>query len=154
MSSWPRDWLSFDQYRLVHDRYLDVLYRDGYIDGHDLRFTTYEQPGGRIVQVSLDGAIACADGVILMVTKYMDVRYSGQTPEVLSTYYRYHAMRAESGLPVIRYDCGHDHLHYHRFGPDGREVRRDPLDLERMPRLDAVVREAVDLVRSWEQPAG
>jgi hypothetical protein len=153
-SRWPRDWLSFEQYRDIHDRYLEVLYRDGYVDSHDLQFTKYERPDGRIEQVSLEASISCAAGVVLLVTKYMDVRYTDKTPEVLSTYYRYHAQRAATGQPVIRYDCGHEHLHYHRFDEDGHEIRRDPLPLQDMPRLDAVIREAVDLARSWDAPAG
>ena len=80
----------------------------------------------------------------------MDVRVVDERLEVVSTYYRYHAWRpGRQGEPLIRYDQGHGDLqpHYHRFDNHGELLRYDELTFEEMPRLDAVIREAVDLAR-------
>jgi hypothetical protein len=149
-SEWPRDWLDFDHYQVVHARYMDVLYRDGFVHSDSLAFTLFTLHGA-VRQVSLEGVICCSNDVDIEVTKYMDTRMSGRRLQVLSTYYRYHAYRPlKGGGPVLRYDCAHDHLHYHRFDPAGTQVRYDSLAFADMPRLDSVVREAVDLVRAWD----
>ena len=115
-----------------------------------LKFTRLTTVDGLVNQVVLEGVIYCSDGVAVEVAKFMDVRYVGGELQVLSTYYRYHAWRpGRSGEPLIRYDQGHEdpQPHYHRFDSEGGLVRYDELSFEAMPRLDAVVREAVDLAR-------
>jgi hypothetical protein len=119
-----------------------------------LRFTLFTLDG-EVVQVSLEGAICGRNEVEIEVTKHMDTRVVVGRLQVLSTYYRYHAYRPSRGSgPVLRYDCAHDHLHYHRFDSAGIQVRHDTLAFADMPRLDAVVREAVDLVREWDGASG
>lgn len=149
-SSWERGWLDLDKYVVVHERYLDVLARDGYVDDVSLTFTKLTAPDGSVRQVKLEGIVFCPEGVAVEVTKYMETRYVEGRLQVISTYYRYHAWRpGRSGEPLIRYDQAHDsdHPHYHRFDSAGEPLRYDDLTLETMPRLDAVVREAVDLAR-------
>lgn len=149
-SSWPRGWLDFDDYQVVHDRYLDVLIRDGFVESVHLNFTLLLGGDGAIAQVELRGVVHCSDAVSVDVTKFMDTRYVSGRLEVISTYYRYHAWRpGRDGEPLIRYDQGHDdpHPHYHRFDHRGELIRYDDLTFDTMPRLDAVIREAVDLAR-------
>ncbi len=105
-------------------------------------------------EVLLEGFIYCADDVVIDVTKFMDARYANGRLEVISTYYRYHAWRPRrGGAALIRYDQGDGDTtqpHYHRFSRDGDLIRYDKLSLDGMPRLDAIVREAVDLAREWD----
>lgn len=152
-SGWPRDWLDFDEYQLVHQRYLDVLLRDGFVESVALSFTRLRGADGAVNQVLLEGVIYCACDVAIEVTKFMDADVSDGRLRVISTYYKYHAWRpGRSGESLIRYDQAHDarHPHYHRFDPKGHMVSYADLSLEQMPRLDAVVREAVDLAREWD----
>jgi Family of unknown function (DUF6516) len=132
---------------------MDVLIRDGFVETSALSFTRVVAADGRTIQILLEGMVYCSDGVAVDVTRYMDVRGATGLIEVISTYYRYHAWRpGRTGESLIRYDQAHDadHPHYHRFDRDGALVRYDDLTLEAMPRLDAVIREAVDLAREWD----
>jgi hypothetical protein len=155
-SSWSRGWIRFDDYRLIHDRYIEVLYRDGYVDSSSLSFSRIIAADGSVAQVVLEGVIRCSDDVAIDVTKFMDVRRVDGRLEVISTYYRYQAWRpGRNGEPLLRYDQAHDSAqpHYHRFSETGALVRYDDLTLDSMPRLDAVVREAVDLARERDARA-
>lgn len=128
---------------------MDALVRDGYVDSHSLRFMEIRAPEGHIEQVRLDGVIHCSDGIAVEVTKFMDARQNGRRIEVISTYYRYHAWRpGGEGEFVLRYDQAHGEPHCHRFSPDGEGLTAS-LTLDAMPRLDEVIRDAVDTVRAW-----
>ena len=124
-----------------------VLVRDGFVDDVDLRFERLLAPNGDLEQMLLTGVVHCLSDVDVAVTKHMAVRWRERRLEVVSVHYRYHAWRVSNQLALIRYD--HQQTvepHYHRFGPDG-----EPVDFEvRMPRLDAVIREAVDLARHYD----
>lgn len=131
---------------------MDVLYRDGFVHDHSLEFTTLIAASGAVEQVRLDGYLRCAGGVMLEVTKFMDTRHAADALEVLTTYYRYHAWRpGRDGELLLRYDQSHGRPHYHRFGRLGGVERYGELTLDTMPRLDAVVREAVELSRAWDK---
>ena len=134
---------------------MDVLRRDGFVEDDSLEFTILRGRNGRIDQVRLDGNVFCSDGVAVEVTKFMDTRELEGRLEVLSTYYRYHAWRPRhGGQSLIRYDQSHGYPHYHRFDRDGNTERHDELTLDTMPRLDAVIREAVELSRAWDAESG
>lgn len=125
--------------------------RDGYVESDSLSFTVIHEPGGRPVQVRLDGVIHGAGGVAVEVTKFMDVRVDGPRIDVITTYYRYHAWRPGApGESIVRYDQAHGVPHCHRFRRDGKVAEVVTLTLDAMPRLDEVVREAVDTARTWD----
>lgn len=151
-SRWPRDWLDFDRYLEVHTRYMEDLYRDGFVQSDELRFERSLHPDRSVKQVLLSGTVHCSNAVDIDVTKYMTARYEDGQLEVISTYYRYHAWRATPGSePLVRYDPYQTgEPHYHRFGPDGEPLIYEVLTLDAMPRLDAVIREAVDLARAYD----
>ena len=151
-SAWPRAWIAYDEYRLIHDRYIEVLYREGIVESDNLVFTEVAE-GRKLRQVHLEGEIVCALGVRVRVSKWLDVRQATDGVEVLSTFYQYHAWRPRAGRrreqPLIRYDQAHEALHRHRFEPTGASLPPQALSLEAMPRLDAVVREAVEIAVHW-----
>lgn len=130
-----------------------VLVRDGFVDADSLAFTLNRDPEtGRVIQITLEGVIRCASGVAIEITKHMDVRDDGDGElSVLSTYYRYHAWRPrQGGHSLIRYDQAHGQAHCHRFAANGEPDRHVMLTLDTMPRLDEVIREAVDIARAWD----
>lgn len=151
-SGWPRDWLDFDDYQDVHQRYMEVLYREGIVEDDDLTFTLSFDPTGQVVKVKLEGQAVCAYGARVRVLKWMDVRPRGDDRiEVLSTFYQYHAWRPARGRQreqaLLRCDQSHGEPHRHRFDSVGRQMGCEPLTLDTMPRLDAFIREA------WEAAA-
>jgi hypothetical protein len=129
---------------------MDVLARDGYVEEDSLAFSTTSSNSGRVLEVRLEGRLRCANDVQLDVTKVMDARQGASGPEVITTYYRYHAHRGQDGTPVVRYDQAHGGPHCHRYARDGSESAYFILTLDEMPRLDEVVREAVEIARRWD----
>lgn len=149
-SAWPRGWLTFEQYQEVHYRCMEDLYREGLVDHDDLRFTETVGAGGEALKIRLSGQIECARGVSVRVLKWMDVRRDARARlEVISRYYQYHAWRPARGRrreqALVRYDQAHGGLHRHVFDTAGHEVRSEPMDLDSIPRLDAFIREAVEI---------
>lgn len=129
---------------------MDLLFDSGYVTSSRLVFIETRMPDGRILQVRLEGSIECAPPVVVEVTKWMDVRYVSGVPEVLSTYYRYHAWRRDRrSRPVLRCDCAHGDAHIHRFDRFGGEEHQS-ITLDEVPRLDDFVYEAVDISRGWD----
>lgn len=132
---------------------MDVLVRDGVVETDDLVFDdVVDETTGEIVQVRLSGTVICCCTSRVRVLKWMDTRpEDGGGIEVITVYYQYQAwMPATSGRreqSLVRYDQAHGGKpHRHQFDGLGREIRHEPLTLEAMPRLDAVVREAAGLV--------
>lgn len=126
---------------------MEVLRREALILDDTLAFRQITERG-MVIQVALEGTITATDDVLLEVTKFMDTRENFGRLEVISTYYRYHALRpGRAGEPLLRYDQSHGFPHYHRFTRDGGTELYEVLTLDQMPRLDAVVREAEALAR-------
>ncbi|MFN0093198.1 MAG: hypothetical protein ACKVVT_00255 [Dehalococcoidia bacterium] len=151
-SAWPRGWLSFESYLLVHDQRLDALYREGLLESDDLVF---ERQGDRQspIQIKLSAdLIQCRSGVRARVLKWMAVRDGLSGIEVLTVFYQYQAWRvAESGpsAPLVRYDQAHGRMHVHRFDAVAGEYVED-LDIDHIPRLDDFLREAVDIADAFD----
>jgi len=132
---------------------MDVLFRDGVVEKDELTFDdVFDEVTGSIVQVRLSGLVTCYGGASIKVLKWMDTRpEDGGGIEVISVYYQYQAWqpatfgRREQSL--VRYDQAHGgRPHRHQFDARGQQLSHEPLTFDTMPRLDAVIREAVDLV--------
>jgi hypothetical protein len=91
-SRWPRAWLDFERYQEVHDRYMEILYREAVLERDTLRFAIVRDRQSNPLQVTLQGLVVCVNGAHLRVLKWMDIRHPGAGRfDVLTTYYQYHA---------------------------------------------------------------
>ena len=152
-SAWPRGWLDYEEYKIVHSRYIAILYDEGIIATDDLVFEeVYDELTGAIAQVGLSGNVICCCGAEVRVSKWMETRPRRDGGfDVRTVYYQYHAWWPKVGKKrqqaLVRYDHAHGSKpHRHQFDPAGRQVGHEELALEMMPRLDAVIREAAGFV--------
>lgn len=157
-SAWPRGWLDYEEYKLVHSRYLAILYDEGVIATDDLIFEeVYDETTGAIAQVGLSGSVTCACGAKVRVSKWMETNLrEGGGFDVRTVYYQYHAWWPKLGKKrqqaLVRYDQAHgSEPHRHYFDPTGRQISHERLTLDTMPRLDAVIREAAALVTAFAE---
>ena len=148
-AKWPHDWNTYEEYRTVHASYMEGLIKEGIVYEERLTFReiTYRS---RIVQVQIHGHIQCARDVIIIVDKLLDAErdWDGRLI-VKGSEYSYHAYIRSTSHSVIRYDCHGEHglssLHKHTFNPKtGKELDSEPIELDDLPSLAEVIRDAVE----------
>lgn len=121
MSRLPRQqgdrhgWNNLDNYLAVHDACMADL-QEYFVEGHTLQIETVDQRTLR-----LHGSVYCHGGLVLHVTKFLELNDAHQ---VRAFGYRYQAQFAEPPLrQIFRYDDAHtyeregheDAFHCHRF---------------------------------------
>ena len=148
---WLHDWYSYDQYRNVHESYMERLAQQGVVLESNLSFIEVSDHTG-LSRVNLTGDIICADGVSVSVEKtLMVLKPANRRPLVKGRFYSYHAwLRDEAEGDLIRYDNadGEDDLHRHDFDPrTGAETARTSIDISELPTLGAFIPQAVELGR-------
>lgn len=140
-----RNWHTYDNYRVVHEHYMDALGNEGIVVSHDLTFVDSPEHSPEGV-IQLLGIVITASGAVLDVDKLFLTRLEpGHHLEVLTNRYIYNARVVESGLTLFRYDNCHgdtDSLHRHRFDTAGGLVAFESVPLTLMPTLEGVIREA------------
>ena len=124
---------------------MDILYDEGVVLADDLRFTESEGRDRLIELVQFDGLVYTRDGGVLETHKRLRVEYRRGAPCVSTAEYVYMALRRSGGRsqPLFRYDNSHGDvmtLHRHRFDHDGGSAGVEPVDPERMPFMDDVIR--------------
>ena len=79
--------------------------------------------------------------------------------EVLGEEYAYHAWRRgtrrTARMHLFRYDNAHgglETLHLHCFNTDGDETHIEPVEIDALPRLDLIIRYAVELANVYLPP--
>lgn len=156
----PRQWHTYDNYRVVHDKQMELLEARGVVLSHDVAFyEDFSSVTGELERVHLDGRIELSSGAKVRVDKWLAVQRDriGRL-EVVADVYAYHAWIVGSDgseLPLFRYDNADDDdlasLHRHRFYDDGtpRELT-EPVPAEQMPYLNEVIEEADRL--AWNHP--
>lgn len=142
---WPREWIAYERYRIVHESNVAALIAEGVVTGDGARFSEHPERGA-FTDAFLRGAITTANGGVLHVNKRLAVRTRRGRPQVLTALYSYHGRAARGGrlVNVVRYDNTHGDtgtLHRHVYDDEGRELGTEPVALERLPPLDGVVRE-------------
>ena len=142
---WPRGWHNYDNYRVTHDNHMDALVEEGVVVRDTLTFRENRDAAGRLVEVNLRGRIETANGGVLVVNKWLDVRHAPRA-EVRTHEYAYHAFvrAAPRRRDLFRYDNCHgglETLHRHAFGPDGNPTGIEPVAHDELPPLDQIIRE-------------
>ncbi len=150
--AWTHDWISYEQYQVVHVSHLRRLQDEGLVLRDGLSFYESVDGSGKLALVTIRGRVACCDDVAIRVDKKLKVR-RGQSNrlEVVTNSYQYHAwVRQRLGTPrrdLIRYDNSRAHdsrLHRHVFTRRGEQV--EPVTLAEMPTLGEFIRQAVKMV--------
>lgn len=134
---------------------MESLYREGLILDDTLTFTHTTGESGELIRVNLAGIVDCRGDVTVEISKWLSVRRGLRNRvEVLTEFYLYHAQHEIGGrqMPLFRYDNAHGELHRHWFDQDGQETRVEDVPIETMPRMDAVLREAVSAAERIVQP--
>lgn len=95
--------------------------------------------------------IICRSGIVIDVTKHLDVRRGRHHDEVRGILYRYHA-HVRGGHNILRYDNQHDdapdEFHRHEFDlATGQERSRLTIEREQMLTLIEMVSEVEQLAR-------
>lgn len=142
---WPRSWISYERYRVIHERNLEALIAENLVTVDTTQFFSYRE-AGELEGVYLQGRVETAGGGVLYVFKRLDVRIRHGRPQVLTNLYTYHArVRLEGGaVDVFRYDNTHgevETLHQHVYDSDGNMIAKEPLPLEELPPLSRIVRD-------------
>ena len=124
---------------------MGVLYAEGVIEHDTLQFTETEGRVGRLELVQLDGIVYTPAGGVLETHKSLSVEYRRGSPYVSTSRYVYMALRRIDGSAqsLFRYDNSHGDvqtLHRHYFDDAGRPAGQEPVDPERMPYMDDVIR--------------
>ena len=124
---------------------MDTLYDEGVVLGEDLRFTEAEGCDGLLELVQLDGLVYTRDGGVLETHKRLRVAYRRGTPYVSTAEYVYMALWRARGRSqrLFRYDNSHgavETLHRHSYDTEGNASGEEPIDPERMPYMDDVIR--------------
>lgn len=101
--------------------------------------------GGRLFEVNLRGRVYTANGGVLVVNKWLEVRYRSRA-EVRTREYAYHAFaRAQPRRrDLFRYDNCHgglDTLHRHHYDERGEQSFVEPISHEELPPLSEIIRE-------------
>jgi len=147
--SWSHDWYSYDNYRNVHDNYMQQLMNEGVVVRD--RLTIHEvSDGDRLVKVQIEGDIECKNDLMVSVNKWLDVRKSPHgRDEVKGCHYSYHTWIRGPRQPILRYDCAHgegvEGLHRHYFDPSTGTGIQEPISLHELPTLEQFIREALAL---------
>ena len=152
---WVRTWIAYEEYESLHLSHMENLYREGLILDDTLTFAHTVRESGELVRVNLTGIVHCRGDVTVEVSKWLAVqRGSRNRVEVKTEFYLYHAHHEVSGARValFRYDNAHGELHRHWFDQAGRETHVEDIPLETMPRMDAVLREAVATAEGSARP--
>ena len=125
---------------------MNALFDEGVVVRDTQRFRDNTTTDGRLTEVNLRGRVYTASGAVLVVNKWLEVRYRARV-EVRTHEYAYHAF--VRSLPrrrdLFRYDNCHgglDTLHRHRFGSDGEPQGLEPIPHHRLPWLSEIIREA------------
>lgn len=158
---WPRRWHEYANYQVVHDRHIEALVDEGVISEHQLSFIGIVDASGETIRVNLRGRLQTGCGGVVIVNKWLAVRRGrANRLEVVTSEYDYHAFtRHPVRMDLFRDDSCHglDTLHRHCFDTDGVEAdHTQPVELERMPPLSEVIREADALARwlaDYHRPA-
>ena len=142
---WPRNWIAYDRYRVIHENSIESLIAEGIVTGDDTQFRGRSQHG-RLTQVDLRGAITTASGGVLHVRNRLAVETRSGRPYVRTSLYRYHGLAPLRGrmIDVFRYDNAHGDtgtLHRHVHDSEGAELGEEPLPLEDLPPLSRIVRD-------------
>lgn len=142
---WRRGWYPYDAYQDVHQSHIEALYREGLLVRDTLTFREI-RTASEFVKVQVRGRVQLTSGAVVVVNKWLDVRRGRQNRvEVRGRHYSYHAWARNPRRDLFRYDDAHGQLHRHVYDQSGREIRVEPLDLDQLPRLDLLVREAARL---------
>ena len=127
---------------------MNALFDEGVVVRDTQRFRENITADGRMTEVNLRGRVYTASGAVLVVNKWLEVRYRARV-EVRTHEYAYHAF--VRSLPrrrdLFRYDNCHgglDTLHRHHFGPDGEPQGSEPIAHHQLPWLSEIIREAED----------
>ena len=143
---WPRDWISWERYRILHENRIEALIREGIIVRNEVRFRDPHWVDG-VLQARVEGEIGTASGGVIHVLEWLAVRTRHGRPQVRATRYGYHGrvrVRGGGSVDVVRYDNTHgdtDTLHRHAFNDSGRDIGKEPLAPERLPPLGDIVAE-------------
>lgn len=124
---------------------MDILYAEGVVVGDDLQFTESVGSDGLLELVEFDGLVYTRDGGVLETHKRLRVEYRRGAPYVSTAEYVYMAIwRSQArSQRLFRYDNSHgevETLHRHAYDVDGDDVGQEPIDPERMPYMDDVIR--------------
>lgn len=155
---WPRDWHSYDQYRVAHDSNMAALAAEGLVLTDAVTFIE-TRAQGRLVEVNVRGRVTTHHGATVTVNKWLAVDSPFGRLCVMTREYDYHVRVQSEGIDqdVFRYDNCHggvETLHRHAFDVQGREVLpQQPIELARMPTLNLIVREG-DFYAAWLIGAG
>lgn len=139
---------------MIHVSQIEALSREGLV--HNDLITFYEVVGARerLLAVNVRGRLECAHRVVLRIDTWLEVRRGRRNVvEVRTRSQSYHAWQRAAGdsrpRDLLRYDDSHEgRLHRHFFDSSGDETDCQPIRREEMPRLDAVIREALLLATS------
>lgn len=142
---WPRRWVSYERYRIVHENRIEALIREGVVVRDDTRFSETRK-AETATDAFLSGEIETASGGVLHVFKRLVMRTRRGRTQVLTALYIYHALVRRDGevVDLVRYDNSHGDtgtLHRHVFDGAGRALGEEPIALEELPPLSGVVRE-------------
>ncbi len=142
---WPRRWIAYERYRVVHESSLEGLIAEGVVTVDGTRFIETQTLDG-LARVDLIGHIETASGGILHVSKRLAVRRRYGRWHVLTALYNYHARVVRNGgfVDVFRYDNAHGDagtLHRHIYDSDGTEIGEEPVRLDELPPLSRIVRD-------------
>lgn len=153
---WPREWIAYERYRIVHESNVAALIAEGVVTDDDTHFSDTRHRG-EVTQAFLRGAITTASGGVLHVNKRLAVRTRRGRLQVLTALYNYHGLARRGGrlVDVVRYDNAHGDtgtLHRHVYDDEGRELGTEPVAPERLPPLDDVVREVEQYARQLRDP--
>ena len=146
---WSHDWHSYEDYKTVHERYINNAVDEGIIVENHLVFDEVRQ-GSRLIQANIRGRIECVYGLSISVDKWLEVD-AGQN--VRGVDYSYHAWLHDTGQEVIRYDSAYGliDLYCHMFDLSTGEESIYPVPMDRLPTLDGFIRIAVKLVQDAKE---
>ena len=127
----PRSLHRYDDYQLVHQSNLGVLYAEGVIENDTLQFTETEGRAGRLELVQLDAIVYTPAGGVLETHKRLSVEYRRGSPYVSTSRYVYVALMRIEGRTqsLFRYDSSHGDvqtLHRHYFDHAADRPGRSP----------------------------
>ena len=155
---WPRRWIAYERYRIVHESSIESLIAEGIVSSDRTSF--YDRvEAGRLARVLLTGRIETVSGGILHIEKRLATQVRYGRPHVLTSLYAYHAqtMLTRGAIDIFRYDNCHgpaDTLHRHNYDGQGHELGEEPVSLEELPPLSRIVRDVEFYARYVSGQAG
>lgn len=131
---------------------MEALRAEGTVTADALEFIESRNSDGAIVTVNLRGRVFCANGGVLVVNKWLEVRYSNQNRlEARTREYMYEGLVPDDAGRLqerFRYDNCHGGLatlHCHVFDGEGRITQVRQLAHEELPYLNEIIRETNEL---------